>query len=253
MARQTRKIAVLVGLVLALSGQAGAGKLTAAQILAKADKAGYASSSHMILEQTIRTTGGDERSFTIESWSKNGDEKSLMRFLSPPQSQGIGMLALDHGENIWAYFPDSDDLRKIASSARNAAMEGSDFSYEDMTMGEMGRRYEAVSYTSEDLDGRACYRLVLEPLKSSPYERIVSWIDSQTLVCHLSHYFDRKDKHAKTLTTSGWKKVKGVWTPKRMVMENLKKGSSTTIEILKVKYGLDIDDSKFTTKTLTFI
>ena len=245
--------AVLVVLVLVPVGSEGGKGLTPAQIVKKADKAGYAKSSHMIIEQTIRTTSGDTRTFKIESWGKNGGEKSLMRFLSPAPSKGIGMLALEHGENIWAYFPDSDDLRKIASSSRNSSMEGSDFSYEDMTMGETGRRYKAVSATEEDLDGKPCWKVTLEPRKSSPYKRIVSWVDRESFVIHRSQFFSKKDKHVKTLTLSGWKKVKGVWTPYKMVMKNKKRGSKTTIKVLKLKYNLDLDDSKFTTEFLTLV
>jgi outer membrane lipoprotein-sorting protein len=248
-------LAVPALLVVALfaAGSLAGGKLTPASILKKADEAGYSKSSHSIIEQTIQTTGGDTRTFTIEGWSKNGNEKSIMRFLSPAPSRGIGMLALEHGDNIWAYFPDSDDLRKIASSARNSSMEGSDFSYEDMTMGEMSRRYKAVSFEEADLDGKACYKLELTPKKSSPYKRIVSWIDKETFVSYKTHYYSKKGKHVKTLTMSGWKKIKGVWTPKKMVMKNLKRGSRTTIKFVKIKYNLEIDDSKFTTEFLTLV
>jgi len=66
---------------------------------------------------------------------------------------GIGMLSLEHGDNIWAYFPDSDDLRKIASSSRNGSMEGSDFSYEDMSGGAATRTWEATTMTEESSTG----------------------------------------------------------------------------------------------------
>ena len=246
-------VAVLLVLLLAPAGTEGGEGLTPAQIVKESDKADHAKSSHMIIEQTIRTTSGDTRTFKIESWAKNGGEKSLMRYLSPAPSKGIGMLALEHGENIWAYFPDSDDLRKIASSSRNSSMEGSDFSYEDMTMGETGRRYEAVSAEQEDLDGKPCWKVTLEPRKSSPYKRIVSWVDRESYIVHRSHFIGKKDKHVKTLTLSGWKKVKGVWTPYKMVMKNLKRGSKTTIKVLKLKYNLELDDSRFTTEFLTLV
>lgn len=246
-------VASILCMLLVSTGSGGAKKLTAAQILEKADKAGFAKSSHSIIEQTIQTTGGDTRTFTIEGWSKNGNEKSIMRFLSPAPSKGIGMLALEHGDNIWAYFPDSDDLRKIASSARNSSMEGSDFSYEDMTMGEMSRRYKAVSHEETDLDGKACYKVELVPRKSSPYKKIVAWIDRETFISYRSFYFSKKGKHTKTLTMSGWKKIKGVWTPKKMVMKNHKRGSKTVIKFVKIKYNLEIPDSKFTTAFLTLV
>ena len=38
-----------------------------------------------------------------------------------------------------------------------------------------------------------------------------------------------------------------------MVMKNHKKGSKTVIKTRKVKYNLDLEDSKFTTQFLTLI
>jgi outer membrane lipoprotein-sorting protein len=193
------------------------------------------------------------RTFKIESWSKNGGEKSMMRYLSPAPSAGIGVLMLDHGDNIWAYFPDSDDLRKIASSARNSSVQGSDFSYEDMTMGETSRKWKAVSVSEETLDGKDCYKLEIEPKTKGTYKKAITWIDSSSFITYRSEFFDKKDKHVKTLVMSGWKKVAGVWTPMKMVMKNHKKGSETTIQIKKVKFNLELDDSKFTTEFLTLV
>jgi outer membrane lipoprotein-sorting protein len=222
-----------------------------AEILRRVDAAAQAESSHMLIAQTIETTSGDKRTFTIESWSTSRGEKSVMRFIAPPPSKGIGMLAHEHGENIWAYFPDSDDLRKIASSARKQSMQGSDFSYEDMSGSEFGRRYRATRADEEELDGKACWKLELVPTKSSPYQRVVIWVDRKEYIPYRAFHYDEDDKHIKTLFFAGWKKVKGIWTPFTMTMKNLERGSQTVIEIKKLKYNLETDDSKFTTRFLT--
>jgi len=229
------------------------GTPSADEIIAKADAAATADTSHVVMRQTIQTTGGSTRTFTIESWGMGGDDKSLMRFLEPAPSAGIGMLSLDGGDNIWAYFPDSDDLRKIASSARNSSMEGSDFSYEDMTGATFADKYDAGDVAEESLNGNACYRLTLTPTGSSSYSKVVVWIDTTSYVLHQSQYFDKKDRHAKTLTMSGWSQISGVWTPGSMVMKNERRGSSTTIEMVSVEYGIAIDERTFTTETLTAI
>ena len=229
------------------------GAPSADEIIAKADAAGTAETSHVVMTQTITTTSGATRTFTIESWGKGGDDKSLMRFVEPAPSAGIGMLSLDGGDNIWAYFPDSDDLRKIASSARNSSMEGSDFSYEDMTGATFAEKYTGGEVTEESIDGNACYRITLTPTGKSSYSKVVVWIDTKSYVLHRSHYFDKKDRHAKTLTMSGWRQVSGVWTPQSMVMTNVKRNTSTTIEMVSVEYGVEIDDRMFTTETLTAI
>ena len=229
------------------------GAPSADEIIAKADAAGKAETSHIVMTQTIQTTGGSTRTFTIESWGAGGDDKSLMRFLDPAPSRGIGMLSLDGGDNIWAYFPDSDDLRKIASSARNSSMEGSDFSYEDMSGATLGTKYTAGAVVEESIDGNACYRVDLTPTGKSSYSKLVVWIDTTNYVLHQSHYFDKKDRHIKTMTMAGWNQVSGIWTPQTMVMKNEKRGSSTTIEMVTVEYGVTLDDNMFTTDTLTAI
>jgi len=50
---------------------------------------------------------------------------------------------------------------------------------------------------------------------------------------------------------AGWKQVSGVWTPQSMVMKNERRGSLTTIEMVSVEYGVELDDRMFTTETLT--
>lgn len=245
--------ASLLGVLLASATGLAADPPTPAEVLAKADQVQLPDTAHMVIEQTIQTTSGSTRTFRIESWSAGSGEKSVMRFVSPAPSAGIGMLSLDHGDNIWAYFPDSDDLRKIASSARNSSMEGSDFSYEDMSSGEMSRSWEATALSVEELDGTPCYRLDLVPTKSSSYSRAVLWVEQERFVTPKVDYFDKKDRHVKTLTMTGWHEVSGIWTPTEMVMQNLKRGGQTSIRILEVAYGVPVDDAKFTTQFLTTI
>lgn len=250
MDRPFHALATAISLLL-VSSVGFAAEPTPAEILKQVDAAAQVESSHMLIAQTIETTRGDKRTFTIESWSANGGEKSVMRFIAPPPSKGIGMLAHDHGDNIWAYFPDSDDLRKIASSARKQSMQGSDFSYEDMSAGEFGRRYRATKVATEELDGKECWKLELVPTGSSTYKRVVIWVDRDKLIPYRAFHYNQDSKHIKTLVFSGWKKVKGTWTPFTMTMKNLERGSQTVIEIKKLKYNLETDDSKFTTHFLT--
>jgi len=229
----------------------GAAPLSPAEILAKVDALAQPQSSHMLIEQTIETTGGGVRSFTIESWSSARGEKSVMRFLAPAPSRGIGMLALEHGDNIWVYFPDSDDLRKIAGSARNQSLQGSDFSYDDMAGGEFARRYRAQSAAADTLDGKKCIKLALTPHTPGSYRRVVLWVDGQSFIPYQALHYDEKNALVKTLLFSEWRQVKGIWTPFRMTMQNHRRDSQTVIRILKVSYNRETDAEKFTTRFLT--
>ena len=242
--------AILAALLLSLSTSADE-PLTPAQVLAKADALQQADTSHMLMEQTITTTSGATRTFRIESWSTDGNDKSVMRFLSPAPSAGIGMLSLDGGDNIWAYFPDSDDLRKIASSARKGSMEGSDFSYEDMSGGNWSEDWQATTLVEEDLDEHPCYRVTATPQGSSSYTHMEIWVDRESFLTYQVWFFDKKERHGKTLSLSDWQQIDGVWTPQQMTMKNLLRGSQTSIHTLQVAYGVELEPRLFTTDFLT--
>jgi len=249
------KIIALAALLAAalLPLRAGSAGDKAKKILKKADKAGWMKASHSLIEQTITTTSGSKRTFKIESWSKNGDEKQLMKYLAPPQSKGIGVLTLEEGENIWVYFPDSDDLRKIASSARNQSVEGSDFTYEDLSTTTMSKKYDAALLGEEKIGDDDCYKLKLKPKKKSFYGKLIIWIDKTSYTLPKIEYYNKKGKHTKTLLMKSYKKIKGVWVAKEIVMKNHKRGSRTKIKIMKIKVNPDIGDDIFTTENLTMI
>jgi outer membrane lipoprotein-sorting protein len=241
---------VLAGLAAAVAGSAGG---DAKSILKKADKAGWTKASHALIEQTITTTGGSTRTFKIESWTKNGDEKQLMKYLAPAQSRGIGVLTLEGGENIWVYFPDSDDLRKIASSARNQSVEGSDFTYEDLSTQTLSKTYEPKLLGEEKIDGVVHHKLELTPKQKSFYSKLIIWIHKASFTVPKIEYYDKKGDHVKTLLLKEYEKVKGVWVAREMVMKNHKRGSKTTIKIIKIKINPELDDKMFTTQNLTVI
>lgn len=245
----------VIGFVLAglAAGGAGSAGGDAKSILKKADKAGWTKASHALIEQTITTTGGSKRTFKIESWSKNGDEKQLMKYMAPAQSRGIGVLTLEGGDNIWVYFPDSDDLRKIASSARNQSVEGSDFTYEDLSTMTMSKKYEPRLLGEEEIDGSSHFKLELTPKKKSFYSRLITWIHKANYTAPKVEYHDKKGKHVKTLVMKDYKKVKGVWVARELVMKNHKRGSKTTIKVVKIKINPELDDAMFTTQNLTVI
>jgi outer membrane lipoprotein-sorting protein len=225
----------------------------ARSILKNADKAGWTKASHALIEQTITTTGGSTRTFKIESWTKNGDEKQLMKYLAPAQSRGIGILTLEGGDNIWVYFPDSDDLRKIASSARNQSVEGSDFTYEDLSTQTMSKKYEPLLLGEEKIDGSVHHKLELTPKGKSFYGKLIIWIHPTNYTAPKIEYYDKKGKHVKTLRMMDFEKVKGVWVARKLVMTNHKRGSKTEIKIVKIKINPDLDDAVFTTQNLTVI
>jgi hypothetical protein len=80
---------------------------------------------------------------------------------------------------------------------------------------------------------------------------MIAWVDAESFVIHQVHYIDKKDRHVKTLEMTGWMQDSGTWTPTEMVMHNLRRGSKTSIRMVEVAYGIEVDDALFTTDFLT--
>ena len=59
-----------------------------------------------------------------------------MRFLSPPDVKGTGLLIFDYEENdddMWLFMPSLRKTRRIVSSEKAKSFMGSEFSYADIT------------------------------------------------------------------------------------------------------------------------
>ncbi len=126
---------------------------TAGEILKKVDVVGHSKTTEMEMVQKIVTPSGDNRSFKMVSYSANGAEKGLTVYVSPNQVRGMKILSLNDGDDIWTYFPRTNRTRKIASSARNRRVQGSDFTYDDMSGGKMAEKLKVKIIDEEELKG----------------------------------------------------------------------------------------------------
>ena len=120
-----------------------------------------------------------------------------------------------------------------------------------MSGGSWEEDWTTTEMVDEELDGRACHKLTATPKGNSSYSKMIAWVDAETFATHQVHYFDKKDRHVKTLELSDWKESNGTWTPTEMVMKNLRRGSQTSIKMVEVAYGVEVEDRLFTTDFLT--
>ena len=110
-----------------------------------------------------------------------GDDRSLLEFTNPEEA-GQKVLRLE--DEIYLYFPDSEDVIHLQGAALRDSVLGSDFSYEDMT-GSSSRLddYEVVLEGTEQVDGHETYRLRLTAKRRDVvYPVQVAWVDSETFV-----------------------------------------------------------------------
>jgi hypothetical protein len=206
-------------------------------------------------KMTILTTSGDKRTFVYESWSKNRGEKNLVRYLEPSRVKGQAVLMLNHADDIWMFFPRTQRVRKLATHAKRQKMQGSDFSYEDMGSGEAFiEDFSSRRLEDEKAEGFDCYKveLVRKPESDVSYSRLILWAVQETFVPVVIDYYDDKDpeRRIKRLVASDIHMVESVPTAMKMVMFNQEDNTQTEMEMLEVKYKIELDDSMFTERAL---
>lgn len=220
----------------------------AINILKKVDEVGHLESSKMQITQTVKTPSGDERTFVMMSYSKGGNDKGLTVYEEPSQVKNMKILTLNDGDDIWTYFPKTNRVRKIASSARNRKVQGSDFTYDDMATGKMATNWQGTVAGKETVDGVKCIKLALTPTASGPksYSRAEAWIDGARYVTLRVVYYDGDGDKLKQLDISGYKKIKGVQVPMQFKMTNLTDGGSTIMTVNKAAINPELDGGMFT-------
>ncbi len=226
-------------------------EMTAAEIIQTMTETLNPDQSEGKMKMTIMTTSGEERTFVYHTYSKNGGEKSLMKYIEPSRVKGQTILMLNDGDDIWTYFPKRNHIRKLATHAKKQKVEGSDFSYEDMGgSNTFIEEYTSVRLEDEKKEGYNCYKLELnrKPESDAGYSRLVLWVDKETLVPIVIDYFheDDPDMREKQLILRDIQLIDGIHTPMQYTMYNKLDDTKTHMEIIEVDYQVDLPDNLFT-------
>ncbi len=229
--------------------------LTASQIIDKMNDVMNVDTVKAKMKMIIMTTSGKKRTFTYNSYSKNKGEKNLIRYLEPKRARGQAMLMLNNADDIWAYFPRTRRVRKLATHAKRQKMEGSDFSYEDMGSGdEFINEYESSLLDSENKEGYDCYKLKLVRKEDSDsgYSKLIIWVIKDNYIPVGIDYYDFDDPELlkKSLIQYDIKNIDSIPTGMKMIMYNKLDDTQTQMEMIEVKYNVELDDSIFTERNL---
>ena len=181
-----------------------------------------------------------------------GDDRSLLEFTNPEEA-GQKVLRLE--DEIYLYFPDSEDVIHLQGAALRDSVLGSDFSYEDMT-GSSSRLndYEVVLEGTEEIDGHETYRLRLTAKRRDVvYPVQVAWVDSERFVTRRVELFSRRGRALKRMAVTEFREVGDKVIGTRLEMSDfMKKESMTVFTIDDIAVDEPVDESLFSLEELTF-
>ncbi|MFC1726740.1 outer membrane lipoprotein-sorting protein [candidate division KSB1 bacterium] len=250
-----KKLTALIVIGMILIPSLFAQELTGEEIIQKVNDLFNPETSYGKSTMTIVTSSGDKRTFTMESWSMGKGEKNLVRYLEPRRVKGQATLMLNHADDIWMYFPRTQRVRKLATHAKKQKMEGSDFSYEDMGGGDSFiEDFTSKRLDDEKIEGEECYKLEMtrKPDSDVSYSRLIMYIVRENFVPIVIDYFDEKnpDFHLKRLVQSNIRIIDNIPTAMKAVMYNKNDNTQTEMEMLEIKYNVQLDENMFTERSL---
>ncbi len=220
------------------------------------DRGWHDASSRMTMILINKHGEKRERSLTSKALEVEGDgDKRLAVFEYPPDVRGTALLTFTHkhaDDDQWLYLPALKRVKRIATSNKSGSFMGSEFAYEDIA----GDEVEKFSYRwlrDEQYQENDCFVVESIPVdaKYSGYSRRESWIDKSNYVVRKVHYFDRENKHFKTLFLSGYKEyLNKFWRPSMMEMVNHENERSTQIIWKGYSFNQGLDQKDFTSRAL---
>lgn len=231
------------------------GQITPDEVAKQVDARDTGKDSRMEMEMKLYDRRGREtvRRLLLKGRRDQGLDKMLLRFTYPGDIRDTAFLALENREgedDRFLYLPSLGRSRRISAQEKQESFVGSDITYEDIS----GRRLEDYTYRllgEAAVDGAPCYTLestAKDP--SAKYPRAVSFVDKVSFLIRKGEVFDRSGEKAKQYHAQDVLRVDGIWTVKRMVMENLKQGTRTVLDTNRVEYNRGIPQNAFTRKSL---
>ncbi len=207
--------------------------------------------SYAVMRQTITTSTGAERTFTIRAWSAQEGDVALMVYVDPARVAGDKILQLNGGDDIWYYMKRRDTTRHFAGHTRRQSAMGSDFSYEDMASGDFSEDYTAEVLGYEQMEGVRCVKLKCTPTPSGPsYDYLILWAGEEDALTRRIEYYD-EGEHLKTLFITDFREVEGRTVAMKLEMVSHQKNSRTVMETVEVTFAREPDPSLFTKAALT--
>ena len=259
-----KTLILLLSIIFTFSTVSAQKNLTAKQIANKSFEVTKLAGAEATATMTIVDSKGRKRvrkTAQVTKLYQNGDtEKKLVRFLSPADVKGTGLLTFDYkvkDDDMWLYMPALRKTRRIISSEKAKSFMGSEFSYSDMTPPTLND-FTYKKLGEEEINGTLCWKIEMIPVDDdivdeNGFSKKISFIGKKDFVIRKAIYYDPDEEFHKELTVTEVKELdpkNHKFRPLHMVMVNKQNGRKSILQIDKIQFNPNVKDEYFTTRYL---
>ncbi|MDD3739705.1 MAG: outer membrane lipoprotein-sorting protein [Bacteroidales bacterium] len=232
----------------------------AKEIVNKSTKAILSDAMEMTSTLKIYDNKGNVRTRQVKNTTKKFADatKTIIKFLSPADVKGTGMLIFDYEEkddDMWVYLPSLKKTRRIVSSEKSSSFMGSEFSNSDMSKPKMSD-YNYKLLSTETISGKEYYKIettckTAEIEAIEKFKRKITYIEKSTYLPYKTETYDKDNKLIKTITMTDYKlQSTGKYMAFKMTAVNNKTGRKSEIIITNLVTSSSLDESYFSTSNL---
>jgi outer membrane lipoprotein-sorting protein len=210
--------------------------------------------SRMII--TAKNGAATER--VMDQYSKKdaqGNARAVIVFQEPASVRGSRFLIMENSgreKDQWIFLPSLGKIRRIAASEGSGSFMGSDFSYDDISSAD--RKTDLDNHKilrTEKLNNKDCHVIESSPKDANyQYSKMIQWIDVGSFVIYKIELYDRRGNQVKLLEILEMREVQGRLTPYQTKMTSIAEGTSTSLNVVNLKYDDAIPEGVFTTRFL---
>jgi outer membrane lipoprotein-sorting protein len=195
----------------------------------------------------------DTREFNFTTYQKSsndrGKDKRLVRFDSPGDVKGMGVL-IEDASTMYVYLPGFQRVRRMGTHIKNQTFMGSDFGFDSMSTVSFGVIYDAKAVGSDA--GNWIIELTQKSGQDLEFPKIKLWADKNMFQPTKMEYYDGAGKKLKTEERMDYKKDSPEhWQPFRIVITDHRRNDHKS-EILfsSTKIDSGLKDDLFSVRSL---
>lgn len=227
--------------------------MSAEQVMALVNGRPRGISSQMQIEMSLHSSRGDYRKQVVSEREKSATGYRTVYWIAAPEHEkGIGLLLSEDSteQGMWMYFPVSRQTVHVVSRGLSAL--ASDFSCEDLLTQVSLSDYAFRILGHELSAGYGVYRIEMKPaserLRSElGFDTAIGWIRDDAWMIVRADYLDDSGSVFKSFTATDVEIVQGVWTARRLVMDNRRAQHSTEVRVVDVTYSDQLPKDVWTT------
>ena len=196
-----------------------------------------------------RTTTREMRIDTLERSGEDVGDWSMTVFSTPPDVAGTALLSharIVSSDDQWLWLPAARRTKRISSANKSGPFVGSEFAFEDLTSGELGK------FTYRWLETRVVDGMEMDVLECLPryersgYSKLHCYYDTEVFQPRRIEFFDRGGQLLKTLVMDDYRQHEGrFWRSHRQTMTNHLTGKTTVLEAREYRFGVDLNARDF--------